>query len=445
MATIKAAQVLRLAPIFILAWSVSGSSGAGAQQTGRTVRHVHVEDQDPSAALLTEAETDIDKQDYSAAESLLKKYLDAHADSYAAWYDLGFVDRALARNQDAIAAYRKSVEVKPGIFESNLNLGLALADAGDPEAERFLRTATALTPNANPQQGRKHAWMALGRVLESRQPDEAVTAYQRAAALDPHDPEPHLLAGSLLEKQQKSAAAEGEYQQALGIAPNSSNPLIALSNLYMRQKRFAEAQSSLEKLIALHPNDAGAHFQLGRMLALSGRNDEAIAEITAGLKLDPADVNAHRDLADLYARSGKYDQAARLYTALLSSNPRDPDLHFGLGRMFLREKNFAAAEQELTKTVQLKPQWGEAYGELAVAANENQDYVLAIRAADLRGQYLPENPMSYFLRATAYDHLRDAKNAAKYYHQFLDVAGGKYPDQEWQAQHRLIAIEPKRK
>jgi hypothetical protein len=52
--------------------------------------------------------------------------------------------------------------------------------------------------------------------------------------------------------------------------------------------------------------------------------------------------------------------------------------------------------------------------------------------------------MTYFLRATAYDNLHDVKNAAKYYHQFLDVAGGKFPNQEWQARHRLIAIEPKK-
>ena len=52
--------------------------------------------------------------------------------------------------------------------------------------------------------------------------------------------------------------------------------------------------------------------------------------------------------------------------------------------------------------------------------------------------------MTYFLRASAYDHLRDFKNAALNFHLFLKVANGKYPDQEWQAKHRLIAIEPKK-
>jgi hypothetical protein len=52
--------------------------------------------------------------------------------------------------------------------------------------------------------------------------------------------------------------------------------------------------------------------------------------------------------------------------------------------------------------------------------------------------------MTYFLRATAYDHLHDAKNAATNYHKFLETANGRFPDQEWQAKHRLIAIEPKK-
>ena len=93
---------------------------------------------------------------------------------------------------------------------------------------------------------------------------------------------------------------------------------------------------------------------------------------------------------------------------------------------------------------QLKPDWGIAYGDLAVAANEAQDYPLAIKALDARAKFLPEIPVGYFLRATAYDHLRDYQQAAANYHLFLQVADGKYPDQEWQARHRLITIEPKK-
>jgi hypothetical protein len=48
------------------------------------------------------------------------------------------------------------------------------------------------------------------------------------------------------------------------------------------------------------------------------------------------------------------------------------------------------------------------------------------------------------LRASACDHLHDWKTAAVNYRLFLNSARGLYPDQEWQAKHRLIAIEPKK-
>ncbi len=430
--------------IFSLAFVSTVSPAAIAQTTGKTVRHHKIEEQDPATAMLSEAESDLDKQDYANAEALLKEYLEAHSDNYVAWYDLGFAYHQLGRRDDSIAAYQKSVTAKPDVFESNLNLGLALAEAGSVEAEQYLRAATTLKPASNVAQGHVRAWLALGRLLEASKPDEAIAAFQQAANLDPKNPEPHLDAGALFEKQQKAGEAEKEYQQALSIAPDFSDALVALSNLYMREKRFGDARTALKKLVALHPDDAGAHFQLGRMMAIAGKNEDAANEMEAGLKLDPSDRKAQRDLADLDASSGKYDQAAQMYTALISANPNDGDLHAGLGRMLMKQKKFAEAEQELIKAAELKPGSGEIYGELAVAANENKNYPLAIKAADLRAKYLPENPMSYFLRATAYDHLRDAKDAAKYYHQFLDVAGGKYPDQEWQAKHRLIAIEPKK-
>jgi tetratricopeptide (TPR) repeat protein len=285
--------------------------------------------------------------------------------------------------------------------------------------------------------------MALGHLLEARDPQEAVDAYQQAALADPKDPEPHLLAGALLEKV-KNPSAEQEYQTALSLDPNSSDAMTALANFYTAQHRFGDAQNLLRKLVASHPDDASAHLQLGRMLAISGKEQDAAPELEAGLKLDPSDQNAQRDLAQVYSDLHKYADAQRMYAALLVQSPNDAGLHAMLGRALLQEKKFAGAQSELAKAIQLNPNAGDTYGDLAVAANENKQYPTVIQALDLRAKLLPENPLTYFLRATAYDHMRDAKQASKYYHEFLNIAGGKYPDQEWQATHRLIAIEPKK-
>jgi len=129
---------------------------------------------------------------------------------------------------------------------------------------------------------------------------------------------------------------------------------------------------------------------------------------------------------------------------LLAAHPNEAELHRELGQDLLRQKKFQEAQQEFTLAVKLKPDFGIAYGDLAFAAGENKDYPLVIRALDARVKLLPEIPITYFLRASAYDHLRDFKNAAANYHLFLKTANGQYPDQEWQAKHRLITIEPKK-
>ena len=435
-----AERVLRLG---VLAICVPLLHSAGAQSHS-TVRHHKVQEQDPVTAKLNQAEAAIEKKDYASAEALLKEAVASAPDNYTAWYDLGFVYHALGREPESVDAYRKSVQAKPDAFESNFSLGIALAEAQNPEAEQYLRKAAKLTPVSHPAQGQARAWLALGHLLLKSNPQEAATAFREAAVLDPKDPEPHLLAGTALEAA-KSPDAEQEYQLALSMDPKSSSAMTALTNYYMTQHRFNDAEALLRKLIVIEPNNAGAHFQLARMLVISGKNDDAVAEFESGLKLDPSDTKAQRDLADTYVDLHKFGDAEKIYVTLLNSSPKDADLHHMLGRALLQDKKFADAERELMTSVQLKPDVGETYGDLAIAANQNKNYALAIKAADVRAKYLPENPMTYFLRATAYDHLLDAKQASKYYHQFLDSSAGKFPDQEWQAKHRLIAIEPKSK
>jgi len=411
--------------------------------SGQNVHHTTVAEEVAPPPELAHAENLIDKHDYAGAEPLLRKVVGDDPANYVAWFELGFVENGLGKVDDSIAAYRKSVAAKPDVFESNLNLGLQLAKTEQPDAEQYLRAATRLTPTSRVADGQERAWLSLGHVLESIKPDEALAAYRQAATLQPKDAEPHLAAGQLLEKQQKLPEAESELKKALALDP-SSDAVTGLANIYMGSGRLAEAEAALRKLIAAHPDRSDPRIQLGRVLAAEGKNDDAIAELQAAAKLAPADVALQRDLADLYLIAKKYDQAEAAYRALLSAHPNDAELHQSLGKSLLEEKKFPDAQKEFLAAVTLKPDLGSAYGDLAFAANENKDYPLTIKALDARVKYLAEEPVTYFLRASAYDHLKDMKRAAANYHLFLDAAHGKYPDQEWQASHRLIAIEPKR-
>jgi Flp pilus assembly protein TadD len=414
-------------------------------QTHTTVRHYkeRVDDQPPEIA---QAEDAIQKNDFTGAEALLKKALDKDPSNYQAWFDLGFVLNRLARADESIAAYRKSVAAKPDVFESNLNLGLMLVRANNPEAEQFLRAATTLRPTSNLEEGQARAWLALAHPLENQKPEEAFNAYRKAAELTPKDPEPHLSAGLLHERRKEFSDAEAEYKQALTLDPKSTEAAIGLTNIYTKSARVGDAEPLLRRLALEHPNDAGIHLQLGRIFEAEGKKDDAIAELQTAIKLAPADADAQREIADLYASAGKNDLAETAYRALLAAQPKDPELHRALGKALLLQKKFPEAQQEFLTALRLKRDSPDVYVDLAFAANENKNYELTIRALNGRTVLNAELPdICFFLRATAYDHLHDNKQAALDYHHFLEVAKGKYPDQEWQATHRLIAIEPKKR
>jgi len=419
--------------------SSSSSSNPKAQRHHVTVSEVVGPDQD-----LAKAEEFIQKKDFAQAEPLLQKKVESDPANYVAWFDLGFVENGLGKKDESIAAYRKSVAAKPDVFESNLNLGLQLAKTGQPDAEQFLKAATTLKPTSHIAEGKARAWLSLAHVLEASKPEEAIAAYKQAAALQPNDPEPHLAAGLILEKQNQFSDAEREYKRSSELDPSSVDAATGLANIYMRGRRFPEAETELRKVVLAHPESGPAHIGLGRVLAAEGKNEDAIAELQAGQKLAPSDVSLQRDLADLYAAAGKNDQAEAAYRTMIEVNPNDAELHRALGQSLLREKKFPPAQQEFITTLKLKPDLGEAYGDLAFAASENKDYVLVIKALDARAKFLPEIPITYFFRATAYDNLKDVKKATANYHLFLNTAKGKYPDQEWQAKHRLIALEPKK-
>src|SRR5579862_5528319 len=146
---------------------------SSSKHTGHHIR-VPVEDDNAEPAELTEAEQAIDRNNYPDAETILRKFVERQPANYVAWFDLGFVENALGKLTDSIAAYRKSVEAKPDVFESNLNLGLQLAKNGQPDAEKFLRQATQLTPTSHLEEGKYRAWIALAQTVEKAKPDEAL-------------------------------------------------------------------------------------------------------------------------------------------------------------------------------------------------------------------------------------------------------------------------------
>jgi tetratricopeptide (TPR) repeat protein len=420
--------------------AVSACGSGWAQESKGTHRKVRVVDE--SATAIHDAEAAMEKQDFATAEKKLVAITTSTPEDYRGWFDLGYVYSATNRKDKAIEAYRKSIAAQAGVLEPNLNLALLLVEKGEPEAGRYLRAAGKLKPTPEVQKRIVRGWTALGDTLESKDHAGAVDAYQQAIELSPADPYPHLALGRLYENAKDSKAAEREYKSALAADADSGDALALLSNLYMRDNRPADAEATLREYVKKQPQSENAHLQLGRVLAKQDKHEDAIEEFEKALQLAPTDADAQRALAAAQLKLKQYDKGVATLKVLLAKEPNDPELHYALADALLHAKQYQAAQDEFMATAKLKPGWADPYGGLAISASEAKNYELAIRALDARSKLTPDTPPTFFLRATCYDHLGAKKEASVFYKEFLKVAGGKFPDEEWQARHRLIAIDP---
>lgn len=395
---------------------------------------------DRAADALKDAESLLQKQQYQQAEEKLQTIITQQSENPQAWFDLGFAQSHQGKTTEAIAAYKKATQLDSKWFEAQQNLGLALAKSGDlSAAASALKTAVTLKPIVGGQQALAAAWLSLAQVTEENAPQESLAAYQKATELDPANSDAQLGSARMAEHVGNTAAAE---QQYLKLAEAGNNDSIEhLINLYLKQKRFADAESWLHKYISANPQNSAAQLQLGKLQAAEGKTQEAIATLEPLYKASP-DPRTARDLASLYLETKQYPAAADLLRPLIVQSPADAQLHLDYGTALMHQLKYAEAQAVLLKVVQLNPNNVQAYSDLAYAADQNKNYQLTIRVLDARAKLQPETPGTLFLRATAYDNLRMYKPAAESYKLFLKAADGKFPDQEFQARHRLKAILP---
>jgi tetratricopeptide (TPR) repeat protein len=399
--------------------------------------------QDP---LLTQANEALDKHDYPTALKLLNTLTEKSPNDPHLLYDLAFTQEALDQTSTAEATYRRAIAADPKYFDPHLALGLLLARSDRlPEAHAELLQATTLTTD-NPAL-KARAFRALARIDQTANPATASDELLQALKLSPETSDDILLSGELAEASGDTAAAEAAYRRLLTADPQNHDATAALTHLLLHQQKPDQAETLLTAALAKDPDNPTLNAQLASLYDKQGKTAQALPIVQKLHTAHPDDTALTRLLARLYARNQQYDEAQRLYAALVAGSPKDPTLLDDSADTLIHLKNYAEAEALLKRAVAdpaafpSKDDLGNAASHLAFAASANNDPSVTLQALALRATVFANSPSSLFLSATAHDKLHHIKQATDLYKQFLSVANGQFPDEEWEARHRLITLE----
>ncbi|HEY3990503.1 MAG TPA: tetratricopeptide repeat protein [Acidobacteriaceae bacterium] len=392
---------------------------------------------------LAAAEDKIESHDFDAARPGLLAYLGRHPADARALFDLGFIEDSTGQQEAAERDYNKAIAADPRQFESHAALGLLYAQTNRADkALSELETASQLEPASHDAAAKAQVWHSLAQLQVSRDPAAAKQSLLKALQLVPgaDTPADLVLTGQIAEANDDPDDALIAYQRALAADPGSAGATSGLVHLLLKQNKPQEAEPLLRTALAKHPEDAGLTAQLATALSAEGNDAEAITALEKLHQLQPANTDVSVMLADTYLRNGAPEKAAPLLAEGVQAAPDNPNLLADYGQSLIYTKQFAAAVPILERAAAADPHDEEAWGGLAFAHSQLHQDAEVLKDLSARQKIANDTPETLFLWATSYDNLHQTRQAAEYYERFLATAHDKYPNEEWQAKHRLVAL-----
>jgi tetratricopeptide (TPR) repeat protein len=165
-----------------------------------------------------------------------------------------------------------------------------------------------------------------------------------------------------------------------------------LAGMYLNNKKIEDARKLLESYLSTYKDDAGLYARLGDVFFSSKNVKEAVRNYESALKLDPGYPGVHARLATLYSMTNRVPEAEKLMTVAVEQNPKD-----------------AQALSNLSS--------------LQLANSKPQD---AIRTAK-KALQIRETPEIYVTLGTAYEDIKDIKNALNAFERAREL-GDKRPE-----------------
>jgi tetratricopeptide (TPR) repeat protein len=290
---------------------------------------------------------------YVDIETLWRTTIARNPDCWMAYSNLGSLMSARGNANEAIADFRKALELWPDQSKDHNNLGKALVQKGRmAEAMDEFQTALRISPNDPDAESNMGA-----ALLQQGDTGGAISHLRQAIEKFPRHAQAHINLGNALLQTGRTDAAIEEYRKTLDLPFDHAESHYSIASA-LRQKGDVEAAIiQYRKALELRPDYANAHNNLGNALRQQGRIAEAVHEFEAALKSDPGSALAANNLAWILATSSDSSmrdgaRAVQLAErAVLATDGKDPVLLHTLAAAYAENREFdkavAAAQEAL--------------------------------------------------------------------------------------------------
>ncbi len=221
---------------------------------------------------------------------------------YSLHFNLALAYSLMGKNAEAIPEYKKTLELKPDLYEAELNLGISLLReaAGRPKRVPYLTAAAG----QNAKEYRPTYYLAAA-LLGAGDFAKAEQSYAAALAIDPKSPDAELGLAHALAGQNKLEDAAAHFKKAAELNPTYRDDLLELATMYETAKQPEQAMAIYQQF----PENPGAQERLGDLLLKAGKAADAIPCFQIAVAKSPTEAN-RAALAEAYLKNNEPEQSA---------------------------------------------------------------------------------------------------------------------------------------
>ena len=374
----------------------------------------------------------LEAEDYPAAVRHFTQAVAADPRDYTAYFHLALAESLLHKDEEAIAGYRKVLELKPGLYEAELNLGIVLLrQKRAAEAVPVLQQAA----DAKPKEYRPRYYLSEA-LAASGDHARAGEGFRTALEINPKSAEAELGLAHAEARQGRLAEAAPHFRKAAELDASFRDALLELAGLYEKAAQPADAIAIYQQF----PGNAAAQERLGELLLENKQYGEAVTRLEEAFQKSPTPANRVA-LAAAYVFNKEGDKALPLLDQSVRAEPGNYDLRMMYGRALRDAKRYPPAAQQFYEASKIQPESRQVWNDLAAMLYLTENYPQAVAALDRALKLGEDTPANHFFRAITLDKLRDLKGALASYEKFLSMSQGKSPDEEFKARQRVRIIQ----
>ena len=297
--------------------------------------------------------------------------------------------------------------------------------------EKWLAVAHIAEGIDNDQAAR--AWFSVGYLLEN--PEDSISAYNRAIRLQPDATESYNNRGTAKGKLGQGEDAIADYNEAIRLKPDFVEAYYNRGSTEAELGQIADAIADYDEAIRLKPDFVEAYYNRGSAKVALGQYDSAIADYDTAILLQPDYAEAYYNRGFAKGALGQYaeaivdcDEAIRLksdyaeaynnrgnakaglsqpedaiadYDATILLQPDFVEAYYNRGNAKGALGQYDDAIADYDEAIRLKPDYAEAYNNRGFAKGALGQYADAIADYDEAIRLKPNHAKAYNNRGFA--------------------------------------------